>query len=63
MIMSTVLGRDAYACIYTCALMCTRGCAKYAPQGRREDDAGHSGQAVVVQVQVPGGSVSFLIYI
>ena len=50
----------AYTPVLSCA---TRGCAKYAPQGRREDDAGHSGQAVVVQVQVPGGSVSFLIYI
>ena len=62
MIMSTQLGSSMHACIHTCALVCTRGCAKYAHQGRREGHAGYRGQAVVVQPQVPGGSVSFLIY-
>ena len=36
-----------------CTIMSTRSSAKHSRQGRREDEAGHSGQEVVVQGQVP----------
>ena len=49
-----------HAWVLACALMCTRSAssAKHSRQRRREDDAVHRGQAVVLQRQLPVGTHS-----